>query len=125
MRSSLSTTSFSLLITSLLALSSFTSALRLIESKSLNPCQDNSSFTASLFNVLFTPDNGSVSFNVIGVSSIAGFVKAEIEVEAYGYQIQRQVFDPCLQKGKGGKNEFEGLCPMSSGVIDLPVLRLL
>ena len=106
---------FSLLIASLLAISPLTSALRLIESKSLNPCQDNSSFTASLFNVLFTPDNGSVSFNVIGVSSIAGFVKAEIEVVAYGYQIQRQVFDPCQSKGK-----FEGLCPMSSGVIDLP-----
>lgn len=112
---STSSAPFTLLLASILTLTPLTSAIRLIESKSLNPCQENSSFTASLFNVVFTPDNGTLSFNVIGVSSIAGFVTAEIELIAYGYEIKKQTFDPCQTK-----QTFGGLCPMSSGQINIP-----
>ena len=102
-------------LTTLLAIFHNASAIRMIESTSLNPCQDNSSFTASLFDVVFTPDNGTLTFNVIGVSSIAGFVTAEIEVVAYGYTALKQSFDPCNMKSTLG-----GLCPMSSGQINIP-----
>ncbi|KAL8637470.1 MAG: hypothetical protein Q9228_005265 [Teloschistes exilis] len=87
-----------------------TSAIRLIESKSLNPCQANSSFTATLFNVAFTPDNGSLAFNVVGVSSISGYVNAEVAVIAYGYNAVRMTFDPC-------KENLQGMCPMNTGQI--------
>lgn len=89
-----------------------TSALRMIESKSLNSCQQNSGFTASLFNVVFTPENRSASINVVGVSTIQGNVTADVEVIAYGYTAVRQTLDPC-------KLKLEGLCPMNMGQINL------
>ena len=100
------------LLSILLAFSPFTSALRLLESKSLNPCQDNSNFTASLFNVVFTPDNGSISFDIVGVSSIQGNVTVIVEAIAYGYTAVNQTINPCTA-GLGG------FCPMSTGQINI------
>lgn len=102
------------LIILLVALSSLfhvSSAIRKIESKSLNPCQANSSFTATLFNVVFTPDNGSLAFEVNGISSISGYVNAEIDVLAYGYNALQQSFNPCDEG-------LQGMCPMNTGPID-------
>ena len=90
----------------------FVSAIRLIESKSLNPCQDNSNFTTSLFNVLFTPDNRTLAFDVVGVSSIEGNVTAELQVIAYGFEALKQTLDPCTM-------DLGGLCPMSTGQINI------
>ncbi|KAJ9241381.1 hypothetical protein DTO169E5_3581 [Paecilomyces variotii] len=88
------------------------SAIRLIESNSLNPCQDNSSFTASLFNVVFTPDNRSIAIDIVGVSSISGHVVAELEVIAYGYTAITKTLNPC-------EMNLEGLCPMNTGQINI------
>ena len=93
-------------------LSPCVSAERIIESKSLNPCQANSSFTATLFNVAFTPANNSLGFDIVGVSSISGYVIAEIDFIAYGYQAVSQSFDPCTQN-------LEGMCPMNTGQINI------
>ena len=93
-------------------LSSVASAEKIIESKSLNPCQSNSSFTATLFNVAFTPANNSLAFDIVGVSSISGYVTAEIDVIAYGYPALSQTFDPCTQN-------LEGMCPMNTGQINI------
>ncbi|KAL8936172.1 MAG: hypothetical protein Q9216_005072 [Gyalolechia sp. 2 TL-2023] len=87
------------------------SAIRKIESKSLNPCQANSSFTATLFNVVFTPDNGSLAFEVNGISSISGYVNAEIDVLAYGYNALQKSFNPCDEG-------LQGMCPMNTGPIN-------
>jgi Transient receptor potential (TRP) ion channel/ML-like domain len=107
---------FSSCIASIATILTFTpctsASLRLIESKSLNPCQDNSNFTASLFNVVFTPDNRTLAFNVVGVSSIQGNVTAELQVIAYGFTAIRQPLDPC-------KMDLGGLCPMSTGQIKI------
>ena len=86
--------------------------MRLIESQSLNPCQDNTDFTATLFNVKFTPDNNSLAFDVVGVSSISGFVLAELDLTAYGYSAVKQTIDPC-------KSNLEGMCPMNPGQINI------
>jgi hypothetical protein len=112
MRRSLLSTPLSLLLSTLSILPS-SSAIQLIESKSLNPCQDNSNFTASLFNVIFTPGNKTLGFDVVGVSSISGNVTAEIRVLAYGYTAVKQVLDPCKMV------DLKGLCPMNTGQIDL------
>lgn len=87
-------------------------AERLIESKSLNACQDNSSFTASLFNVIFTPKNKTITFDIVGVSSIQGNVSFAIEVKAYGYTVVQRVLDPCDMG-------LPGMCPMSTGQLDI------
>ena len=101
-----------LLVASTTLLSSGTSAERIIESKSLNPCQENSSFTATLFNVVFTPDNYSLAFDIVGVSSISGHVMAELEVIAYGFTALKKTLDPCT-------NNLQGMCPMNTGPIDI------
>jgi len=84
----------------------------MIESKSLNPCQDNSLFTATLFNVVFTPDNNSLAFDIVGVSSISGHVTAEVDVIAYGYNAIQKTLDPCSQN-------LAGMCPMNTGQINI------
>jgi hypothetical protein len=101
------------LLVAFLHLLSFTSALKLIESKSLNPCQANSSFSATLFDVVFTPDNKTLTFNIVGVSAISGNVTAELKVIAYGFTAITQKLDPCSNK------DLKGLCPMNTGQINI------
>ncbi|OIW23699.1 TRP-domain-containing protein [Coniochaeta ligniaria NRRL 30616] len=84
----------------------------MLQSGSLNTCQEQSGFSASLFNVVFTPNNNSASVNIIAVSSIQGSVVFDVIVSAYGYQITRQTVDPC-------NAGLAGLCPMTSGKIPL------
>ena len=100
-----------LLVTILAALLPAASALRFLETKSLNSCQEDSSFTATLFNVIFTPNNGSLAFTIGGMSSISGKVTADIEVVAYGIKVYKRPLDPCSE-------HLDGFCPMSAGPID-------
>lgn len=112
MRSSLFFQPFVLLL-SALSLLAPASAIRLIESKSLNQCQDNSSLTARLFHVVFTPDNLTLTFDVTAVSSIQGNVTFDVAVAAYGYNFFRQTIDPCKETG------LTGMCPMNAGPLDI------
>lgn len=112
MRSLLSFRLLPLLLTTLAVLAPIASTLRFIESKSLNPCQTNSSFTATLFNVKFTPNNGSLEFDIVGVSSISGYVTADIEIIAYGLKAFNKPLDPCA-------NNLQGMCPMNTGQIKI------
>jgi hypothetical protein len=91
----------------------FASAERVISSSSLNPCQANSSFSATLFQVAFTPNNRSLGFNIEGVSNIAGKVNAELELLVYGYSALKQNLNPCDNK------ELEGMCPMNAGNLEI------
>jgi len=93
---------------SFLAFTSTTSAVNFIESEALESCQENSGFTASLFDVTFFPGNGSLEFNIVAVSTISGYVTAEIDVTAYGYDAIKKTLDPCSLN-------LEGLCPLSTG----------
>lgn len=103
-----------LALLSLLSLLSPASAIRLIESSSLSTCQANSSLTASLFNVVFTPDNRTMTFNIIAVSSIQGNVTFNVQVTAYGLNIFHETIDPCTTQS------FLGMCPMVAGQLDIP-----
>jgi hypothetical protein len=87
----------------------------ILRSGSLNTCQENSGFTARLFNFVLTPNNNSVSCNIVAVSSITGKVKFDIAISAYGYQFDRRTIDPC-EEGSG----LEGMCPMRAGNLLLP-----
>ena len=92
-------------------LSTLASAGRLIESSSLNPCQANSGFTASLFDVVFTPDNGTLTYNINGATTIKGKVIANLQAIAYGYTAFNQTIDPCTNA------DLTSLCPMNPGPI--------
>jgi len=71
------------------------SADRVFESSSLDSCQSNSSFTASLFQIAFTPNNKSLALNVVGDSSVTGNVTFRVEATAYGYTFLRENLNPC------------------------------
>ena len=104
-----------LLTTILLTFTTFTSGERLLKSTSLNPCpgSKNSGFSATLFNVLFTPDNNTIAYNINAISSISEKVTAQIQVIAYGFVFYNQTINPCKQTG------LEALCPLKPGNIPL------
>lgn len=81
----------------------------------MNPCQDNSNLTTTLFNVLFTPENRTLSLHIVGVSSINGRVTADAELIAYGKSIMKETLDPCDPKNK---EAMGGFCPMHTGTMD-------
>ncbi|KAI8623849.1 TRP-domain-containing protein [Xylariaceae sp. FL1651] len=88
-------------------------AERKLETNSLNSCQANSGFTASLFNLRYIPSTGKVDVNISAISTIEADVKFDIAITAYGYQIQRIVIDPC-------DLDLAGFCPMVSGDLSDP-----
>ncbi|KAF1982690.1 TRP-domain-containing protein [Aulographum hederae CBS 113979] len=104
---------FTLVLSALLYLLPVANARNMLLSTSLNPCMDNSHFSATLFNVVFTPDNGLLSFDINGISAISGNVTAELLVYAYGYKILNKELNPC------DNDDLKGLCPMNTGQIDL------
>ncbi|KAF6832818.1 transient receptor potential ion channel [Colletotrichum plurivorum] len=87
-------------------------AEQMLVSKSLNTCQDDSSFTASLFNVVFTPNNGSAAINIVAVSSVQGSIVFDVAISVYGYEFMRRTVDPC-------SINLAGLCPMTAGKITM------
>lgn len=113
MRASNLIPSSSLLLVALLAVSPLASAERLLQSTALSSCMKDSKFSASRFQVLFTPDDGFLHFNVTGNSLISGNVTAELEVYAYGFKAVTQELDPCESE------DLAGLCPMNTGPINI------
>lgn len=87
-------------------------AADILESESLESCQANSGFTATLFEVAFTPNNNSIAFDVVAVSTISGNVSAEIDVTVYGYSILQRTLNPC-------ELDLTGLCPLAAGEINI------
>ncbi|KAI0019228.1 hypothetical protein F4780DRAFT_455252 [Xylariomycetidae sp. FL0641] len=84
----------------------------MLVSNSLNTCQEDSMFTASLFKVVYTPSNGSASIDIVATSSVEGSVVFDIALSAYGYEIIQKTVDPC-------EVGLAGLCPMTAGKIPL------
>jgi len=89
------------------------SAERMLYSDSLNPCQANNNFSATQFDVLLTPANNSLSFQMTGVSTITGNVTIDLVVIAYGLNAYQTTLNPC-------ELGFEGFCPMQEGPVNLP-----
>ena len=100
-----------LLLCSLAAVSRLAAAEQMLTSSSLNTCQDNSGFTASLFDVVYTPGNATASVDIVAVSSIQGNVVFDISITAYGYQIISQTVNPC-DIGLAGLCPMYALCPL-------------
>ncbi|PHH72662.1 hypothetical protein CDD82_5859 [Ophiocordyceps australis] len=99
-----------LLLSSMAALLAPAAGEKLLMSNSLNTCQADSSFTASLFNVVYTPNNSSASVNMVATSSVQGKVLFDLSISAYGYQFLRRTLNPCDMN-------LAGLCPMVAGKI--------
>jgi hypothetical protein len=102
-----------------------TAAVRLLESESLDPCQANSSITATLFHVVFTPDNNTLSYDISAYSSVTGKFTILVEVIAYGYIAVRQTIDPCQSTlssnfcpiQETGPMDFQGSTQIPDGIV--------
>ncbi|KAE8378524.1 hypothetical protein BDV26DRAFT_281049 [Aspergillus bertholletiae] len=92
------------------------SAERVIKSNSLDLCSDNKNFTATFFNVTFTPDNRLLSIGFNGTVAISGNVVADLSLTAYGKKVITKTLDPCEMKE-------QRLCPMNIGSIDIPAIQ--
>ncbi|XDG04541.1 hypothetical protein ABKA04_004156 [Annulohypoxylon sp. FPYF3050] len=101
-----------LLISWLSALLPGAAAEPMLVSNSLNACQEDSMFTASLFKVVYTPNNNTAFLNIVATSSVEGNVVFDVAISAYGYTIIQTTVDPC-------KVGLAGLCPMTAGKIPL------
>jgi hypothetical protein len=101
------------LLSSLATLALPATAEPVLRSSSLAACQPNSGFTASLFDVVFTPNNLTASVNMIATSTIEGNVTFDISIYAYGYPIIRTTVDPC-------NTNLAGMCPMTAGKMTNP-----
>lgn len=104
-----------------LAILSFTSlfasadAESILYTTSLSTCQADSGFSASLFDVVYTPNNNSLAVDMTASSTVQGYVLFDFTITAYGFEIMRKTIDPCTA-GDG----FKGFCPMSPGNLNNP-----
>ncbi|KAK2012451.1 TRP-domain-containing protein [Colletotrichum eremochloae] len=85
---------------------------KILQSSSLNSCLKDSDFSASLFNIVVSANNGSVTANVAAVVSVEGKAVFDVALRVYGYQYIRKTIDPCTAN-------LQGLCPMKPGKIDM------
>ncbi|KAK3499409.1 uncharacterized protein B0T23DRAFT_16862 [Neurospora hispaniola] len=83
-----------------------------LASQALKTCQANSGFSASLFNVVYTPESGRANVDIVAVSTIQGKIIFDVAISAYGYEIITAKVDPC-------SSGLLGLCPMTAGKIPL------
>ena len=88
-------------------------ASKMLQSDSLNPCQDNDGFTASLFSVIFDANTGLLSYNVSAISTINGKIIANLQIFAYGYLAYNTTINPCTSSA------LSSLCPMNPGPITI------
>ncbi|KAI0203818.1 hypothetical protein F4808DRAFT_389558 [Astrocystis sublimbata] len=108
-----STRSLALFLLGLFALVLPSMAENELETNSLHSCQANSGFTASLFNLRYTPSKNSIDVNISAISTIEAKVKFDIAISAYGFEFYSLIIDPC-------EIELPGFCPMVSGNLDDP-----
>ncbi|KAI0397829.1 TRP-domain-containing protein [Xylariaceae sp. FL0594] len=92
---------------------------KILETNSLNTCQDDSKFTASLFRLRYNPSlpTNNVEVNITATSTISAKVLFDINVFAYGYPLFNKVIRPC-------EINLSGFCPMNAGNLGIPPFRL-
>ncbi|KAF2151417.1 TRP-domain-containing protein [Myriangium duriaei CBS 260.36] len=84
----------------------------ILQTSSLATCQDNSKLTATLFDVVYTANNRTLNFDIIGTSTVTGNVTIDLRVNAYGLQAYKNIINPCT-------SNLQGMCPMTAGPINI------
>ncbi|RSM09346.1 hypothetical protein CEP52_004162 [Fusarium oligoseptatum] len=104
---------FMTLLALLLSAVTSVTAERILTSNSLNSCQRQSLFSASLFKVTITPNNSMVTVDLSASASVEGYVVFDVSLDVYGYRFFHDKFDPC-----NGELKLSQMCPMTPGNID-------
>lgn len=87
---------------------------RIFQSSSLATCQADSNITASLLDIAFTPNNKTLSLNLVGEAFVEGNVTFKVQAAAYGYTFLTETIDPCAYG-------IYAFCPVSSLQIGMDV----
>ncbi|BFZ57484.1 Putative flavin carrier protein 3 [Savitreella phatthalungensis] len=86
--------------------------VRQLGTKALSTCMENSQISASHFDVTYTPNNKTLTFDINGKSTVSGNVIVTLEVFAYGIQAVTKTIDPCT-------TDLTQLCPIEADDIDV------
>lgn len=92
-------------------------ATRLLESHALIPCSDDDTISVDKFDVVFTPDNQTVTVGFSGSTSYNGKVMLEVQLLVYGYLATTKTVDPC-------DYNVAGLCPVRAANLNFPTSPL-
>lgn len=85
---------------------------KMLGTTALTSCMSNSSVSATTFDVVFTPSNNTLTFDIQAISTTAGDIILTAEVYIYGFLAVTKVIDPC-------SSDLTQLCPISAGNIDI------
>ncbi|KAI1322311.1 TRP-domain-containing protein [Xylariaceae sp. FL0255] len=91
-----------------------TCAEKILKTDSLASCQQSSQFTASLFDLTYTPSSGEADINITAVSTVDANVEFWIQIFVYGYEFYTTTINPCDLK-------LDGFCPMTAGNLNTPL----
>lgn len=87
-------------------------AKRVLKASSLVTCMENSLLSASYFDVIFNPDDGSLHYTLDFTSEISDYIIADVDVYAYGFKIISRKIDLCSLNWK----QF---CPLFPGSVEV------
>lgn len=73
---------------------------------------DNSQLTATYFDVVYTPDDNKITFDIDALTTINDYVEAHAEVVVYGLTIMTQTIRLC-------DLNYDTICPLTSGHIQV------
>ncbi|CCH44982.1 putative flavin carrier protein 3 [Wickerhamomyces ciferrii] len=102
---------FNLFLIALSQIIPFTQA-RVLKASSLVTCMENSQLSATYFDVLFKPDDGSLHYTLDFTSEISDYIIADLDVYAYGFKIITRQIDLCSL----GWKQF---CPLFPGQVEV------
>ncbi|QBM90625.1 ML-like domain-containing protein [Metschnikowia aff. pulcherrima] len=89
-------------------------AEKVLKASSLLTCMDNSQLWASYLDVVYWPQNKTVSFDIEAISNINNVnVSVNVSLIAYGINAIKQTIDLCSLK------EYSALCPLTLGHLDI------
>lgn len=87
-------------------------AKRTLVATSLVTCMENSQLSANAFDITFNPDDRSLHYSLSMATQIDGYIFAEVDVYAYGFNIITKSIDLCSLNWK----QF---CPLHPGNVQI------
>lgn len=73
---------------------------------------ENSLVSANYFNISFTPDNRTLTYDISINSDVRGYFLAEVDFYAYGIKVVSETIDPC-------QVDIGNFCPLAPGPVDI------
>lgn len=106
------TSPMSRLFSFLFFLVTVTAKVQELGTTALQTCMANSTVSATTFNVVYTPINKTLTFDIQAISTTTGDLAITAEVWVYGFKAVTKIINPC-------DSSLTQLCPIQAGNIDI------